>query len=931
MTTTTTSTTQAPEAANESSPPHREDCARRLWELLCWPQGQRYARAFLEGGEPVYPHQPGPLTPDLLRGHLHGHHSLGLLQDTPIGSGPEQRGLCRWGALDLDQPRDARSWEGLLELAAALQQAAADLGLETFSVFSGRKGVHLLLPLVLPMRWGQVQKALRVIGRAVGFTPAELWPTRGKCLKLPLGRHPVTGAWTALLPPLAPMDTDTRHELARALESHLEAAAAGSTQEPDWLLQAARLAQIRPTPVEVVEAAAREGSAPDLELLEAGTHPACISSRLQQGPLTGQTLNAENLLLAAYASSRGLGQAEAEVLATTLWQTAPAGFTKKDLAGALRNFRSSWKAALEGRGGAYTFRCSNAVAGGPQEAKALIACGRCAGAACPCWPWGPSLDIQGQAAQTWEQGVGQTERAVTAPTREQGGNPHGRTFWRALQQVLSEGLEPSLSLVLAAAEQLEPSTEDTWPHPTGADRLAEEETLATILAGGAVLAGRVGLVASAFSCRSTEPFSDWASRVVALPPLPGDVLERHLARLADLATRVEAMSAGSSLRAAAGERETSAVDALDAAALSVARIQRGATPELVAMDGHLEQLVGDLVAEAPPRLPVGHPGLDRVTGGGFRQGQLVVMGGSPGSGKTSLVLQWADDAATAGVPVLFVSMEMSRDQLWLASISRLAGVDSRALGAGLEASSDESQAVLKAVERYRGQIAPNLWLVEGDPARHTLGKLAAMVGAIRHQRGQDRRQPALLVVDYLQLLEPGETGGRELSEPARVAKLATGLKQLARAARCTVVALSDVTKASMDLASSGEEMGAGMFSQSGRILHASDLALACYSGMIPAHPPRPGKNGQMVGGKPAMNHLEKALQEPGISTERLKLLEGARRPFKHPGDTYSRLVVVKNRGGPPGVDVWSLYRRHLSTFQPCLPGEHKEEDLNYGF
>ena len=64
-----------------------------------------------------------------------------------------------------------------------------------------------------------------------------------------------------------------------------------------------------------------------------------------------------------------------------------------------------------------------------------------------------------------------------------------------------------------------------------------------------------------------------------------------------------------------------------------------------------------------------------------------------------------------------------------------------------------------------------------------------------------------------------------------------------------------------------------------------------------------------------------ALAEPGLPDERRQLLEGALVELRHPGDTYSRWTVLKNRGGQAGGEVWSIYRRHLSQYVPCLPGE----------
>lgn len=66
-----------------------------------------------------------------------------------------------------------------------------------------------------------------------------------------------------------------------------------------------------------------------------------------------------------------------------------------------------------------------------------------------------------------------------------------------------------------------------------------------------------------------------------------------------------------------------------------------------------------------PRLPSGIPELDRVLGGGLVAGGVTLIGGEPGIGKSTLLLQVADRLAQSGQTVLYVAGEESLEQIRL--------------------------------------------------------------------------------------------------------------------------------------------------------------------------------------------------------------------------------------------------------------------------
>src|ERR1700677_3108522 len=75
--------------------------------------------------------------------------------------------------------------------------------------------------------------------------------------------------------------------------------------------------------------------------------------------------------------------------------------------------------------------------------------------------------------------------------------------------------------------------------------------------------------------------------------------------------------------------------------------------------------IEDVDLNAHPRLGTGFRELDRVLGGGLVPGGLVLIGGDPGIGKSTLVLQACARLCAQGVSVLYASGEESLEQVAL--------------------------------------------------------------------------------------------------------------------------------------------------------------------------------------------------------------------------------------------------------------------------
>ena len=103
----------------------------------------------------------------------------------------------------------------------------------------------------------------------------------------------------------------------------------------------------------------------------------------------------------------------------------------------------------------------------------------------------------------------------------------------------------------------------------------------------------------------------------------------------------------------------------EAAALSTVFAQK----HDLSTGGRAIELVGlDVVVALPPRLASGIAEFDRAVGGGLVPGSATLIGGDPGIGKSTLLLQVAANMASAGKDVVYLSGEEATGQVRLRAL-----------------------------------------------------------------------------------------------------------------------------------------------------------------------------------------------------------------------------------------------------------------------
>jgi len=220
--------------------------------------------------------------------------------------------------------------------------------------------------------------------------------------------------------------------------------------------------------------------------------------------------------------------------------------------------------------------------------------------------------------------------------------------------------------------------------------------------------------------------------------------------------------------------------------------------------------------EHVPGVPSGFADLDRITGG-FKKSNFIIIAGRPGTGKTSLGMNVAENAALLHKKsVLIFSLEMSNDELMTRFICSQARVASDHVKNAYIAKDDWPRITTAAGKFKSAKI-----FIDDSSALSVL-EMKSRARRLLRKEGLD-----LVIIDYLQLMS-GKTGRSEYRQ-LDVAEISRSLKIMAKDLQIPVIALSQLSREPEKR--TGQQAGRPRLAdlrESGAIEQDADLVLMIY-------------------------------------------------------------------------------------------------------
>ena len=176
--------------------------------------------------------------------------------------------------------------------------------------------------------------------------------------------------------------------------------------------------------------------------------------------------------------------------------------------------------------------------------------------------------------------------------------------------------------------------------------------------------------------------------------------------------------------------------------------------------------------------------LDNITAG-FQKSDLIILGARPSLGKSTFALDIARNAAkVSGLPVGIFTLEMSKDQVVDRLIASEAGISLWKLRTGRLSSEGDGNDFERIQVALDSLAKSNIFI--DDASSPTVLQIRAMARRLQAERGL-----GLLIVDYLQLMQPSRAFDSSVQQ---ITEISRNLKGLARELNIPVIAVSQLSR-----------------------------------------------------------------------------------------------------------------------------------------
>jgi replicative DNA helicase len=351
---------------------------------------------------------------------------------------------------------------------------------------------------------------------------------------------------------------------------------------------------------------------------------------------------------------------------------------------------------------------------------------------------------------------------------------------------------------------------------------------------------------------------------------------------------------------AKGERSSSAI-ALDletkSGSVAATAGVKPMTTSYLHMVTAAAQQMSDASSGASKRLiPTGLPALDRRLGGGLSGGQMILLAGRPGMGKTTIGMSICHHMLTQNIGCFFASLEMPEAQCGGRFLSRAVAdqgirIPYRDIRSG-ELTEADARAVL---EQAKANEAFPMRIAERD-----VREMNRLRSAIRRTKQEWDNTPiplGVIFIDYLQLIEVAKArGSYEIANAA-----ADFCKSLAVEFDVPVVAMSQLSRGVEQ-----RDPPVPMMSDlrdSGKLEENADVVIMAY--------------------RPAY-YIQQKLDQITAGADVPEEKDELKSALHHQRDNLD-LIVAKQRDGPTGTE-----RVYVDIATGCVTGDRSHPIFNNG-